>query len=109
MLFTNVPMQPVMPSTPRKLAAASGERSSQRPVATVEVLVDQARGVPAMDSNGFSDPYVIASLGGRQRRTAVCPKTLTPTWRETFRIEFSSAEILPHYLYARPLSGRRCG
>ena len=38
----------------------------------------------AKDDNGFSDPYVILKVGGKQHRTKVIPRTLFPEFNESF-------------------------
>jgi len=53
---------------------------------TVELLVTVvcAKNLIAKDDNGFSDPYVILKVGGKQYRTKVIPRTLFPEFHETF-------------------------
>lgn len=46
---------------------------------TVEVI--EGRELVAMDSTGTSDPYVIVSVGGKEKRTKVIRFTLNPKWR----------------------------
>ncbi|GAA0182912.1 hypothetical protein LIER_30450 [Lithospermum erythrorhizon] len=48
------------------------------------VRVIEARNIPAMDPNGFSDPYVKISLGKHKARTKVVKKCLNPSWCEEF-------------------------
>lgn len=51
-------------------------------ILTVTVL--GATDLPAMDSNGFSDPYCKFKLGSQKYKTKVQPKTLNPEWKEKF-------------------------
>ncbi|KAF3620442.1 C2 and GRAM domain-containing protein [Capsicum annuum] len=48
------------------------------------VRVIEARNIPAMDPNGFSDPYVKLSLGRQKFRSKVVKKCLNPSWCEEF-------------------------
>jgi hypothetical protein len=51
----------------------------------VKVTVIGARNLAAMDSNGFSDPYVLLELsGGQRKKTKIVLKNLSPTWNECF-------------------------
>lgn len=59
------------------------------------VKVIEARNLPAMDLNGFSDPYVKLQLGRNRFRTKVVKKCLNPSWNEefSFRVEDLSEEL----------------
>lgn len=48
------------------------------------VHVVEARGLPAMDLNGLSDPYVRVQLGKHRSKTKVMKKNLNPFWDEEF-------------------------
>lgn len=60
------------------------------------VGVIEARNMPPMDINGFSDPYVKLQLGKQRSRTKVVKKTLNPTWGEefSFKVEDLNEELL---------------
>ncbi|KAH9322295.1 hypothetical protein KI387_016934 [Taxus chinensis] len=60
------------------------------------VYVQEARGLPAKDLNGFSDPYVRLHLGKIKARTRVIRKTLDPSWNEefTFKVEDLSEQLV---------------
>ncbi|XP_022716280.1 C2 and GRAM domain-containing protein At1g03370 isoform X2 [Durio zibethinus] len=60
------------------------------------VGVIEARNIPAMDLNGFSDPYVRLQLGKHKYRTKVVKKTLNPSWGEefSFKVEDLNEELL---------------
>lgn len=45
------------------------------------VSVIEGRDLVAMDSTGTSDPYVIVTVGGKEKRTKVIRFTLNPKWR----------------------------
>ncbi|KAJ1268986.1 hypothetical protein BS78_07G175300 [Paspalum vaginatum] len=48
------------------------------------VRVIEARNLRAMDSNGFSDPYVKLQLGKQRFKTKVIKMNLNPTWDQEF-------------------------
>ncbi|CAI8590491.1 unnamed protein product [Vicia faba] len=48
------------------------------------VRVIEAKNLPPMDLNGFSDPYVRLQLGRQRFRTKVVKKSLNPKWDEEF-------------------------
>ncbi|CAL5013161.1 unnamed protein product [Urochloa decumbens] len=48
------------------------------------VRVIEARNLRAMDSNGFSDPYVKLQLGKQRFKTKVVKMNLNPTWDQEF-------------------------
>uniref|UniRef100_A0A5B7ALW6 C2 and GRAM domain-containing protein n=1 Tax=Davidia involucrata TaxID=16924 RepID=A0A5B7ALW6_DAVIN len=60
------------------------------------VRVIEARNIPAMDTNGFSDPYVRLQMGKQKFKTKVMKKCLNPTWYEefSFRVEDLKEELV---------------
>lgn len=48
------------------------------------VRVIEAKNIPALDPNGFSDPYVKLQLGRQRFRSKVVKKSLNPSWCEEF-------------------------
>lgn len=64
------------------------------------VRVIEARNIPAMDLNGFSDPYVKLQLGKQRFKTKVVKKCLNPSWCEefTFRVEDLKDELAIYVL-----------
>ena len=46
----------------------------------IVVTLEKARGLPAADSNGLSDPYAVLKLNGLKRRSRVLQGTLNPVW-----------------------------
>lgn len=57
----------------------------------LRVDVIEAAGLPAGDSNGYSDPYCKFILNGKEvYKTAVQAKTLAPVWKENFEIPIRS-------------------
>ncbi|KAK8962437.1 C2 and GRAM domain-containing protein [Platanthera guangdongensis] len=48
------------------------------------VQVIGARGLPSMDMNGLSDPYVRIQLGKQRAKTRIVKKSLNPLWDEEF-------------------------
>lgn len=61
-------------------------------VLTVRIL--EGRGLKAMDSNGFSDPYVIVRIGKSEFVTKIKFRTLDPVWNETFELELLSKDYV---------------
>jgi hypothetical protein len=61
-------------------------------VLTVRIL--EGRGLKAMDSNGFSDPYVIVRVGKNEFVTKIKFRTLDPVWNETFELELLSKDYV---------------
>lgn len=60
------------------------------------VRVIEARNIPAMDPNGFSDPYVKLQLGKQRFRSKVVKKSLNPSWCEefSFRVDDLKDELI---------------
>ncbi|CDP04547.1 unnamed protein product [Coffea canephora] len=60
------------------------------------VRVIEARDIPPMDPNGFSDPYVKLQLGKQRFKTKVVKKCLNPSWCEefAFRVDDLKEELL---------------
>ncbi|KAL1203788.1 C2 domain-containing protein [Cardamine amara subsp. amara] len=58
----------------------------KEPVAHVLVEVVEASDVKPSDLNGLADPYVKGKLGAYQFKTKIQRKTLSPIWREEFKI-----------------------
>ncbi|EYU27641.1 hypothetical protein ABFS82_13G138500 [Erythranthe guttata] len=48
------------------------------------VRVIEAKNIPALDPNGFSDPYVKLQLGKQRYKSKVVKKCLNPSWCEEF-------------------------
>lgn len=44
------------------------------------LAVHEAKNLPASDSNGLSDPFVILKYHGKKRTTSVIDKCLNPVW-----------------------------
>jgi len=60
---------------------------------TVRVKLLSAAGLKAADLNGKSDPYAVLSLGGKQHKSTVVSKTLSPRWDETFSFEGTLGDL----------------
>ena len=54
----------------------------------------EGRNLKAMDSNGMSDPYVIARVGTAEFVTKIKFRTLNPVWNETFQLELLAKEYV---------------
>eukprot|EP01043_Picozoa_sp_COSAG02_P039967 COSAG02_NODE_3196_length_7187_cov_19.099746_5_plen_611_part_00 len=79
------------PTRPRSMAAPR----ARRPPLTkpkeyeyeVRVHVHQARGLPVKDTDTHSsDPYLKATIAGKEARTATKPQNLNPQWYETLQL-----------------------
>ncbi|KAF3310907.1 hypothetical protein TWF173_009145 [Orbilia oligospora] len=67
------------------------ERESITNMGTLRVDVLDGSDLPAADSNGKSDPYVIFELNGdKVFKTEVQKKTLHPAWNEFFQVQIPS-------------------
>ena len=51
---------------------------------TIHIFLSHATDLKSMDSNGFSDPYVKLSLGGKTHKSKTIKKTVNPVWNESF-------------------------
>lgn len=60
------------------------------------VRLIEARNIPALDPNGFSDPYVKLQLGKQRFKSKVVKKCLNPSWCEefTFKVDDLKEELL---------------
>lgn len=60
------------------------------------VRVIEAKNIPALDPNGFSDPYVKLQLGRQRFKSKVVKKCLNPSWCEefTFKVDDLKEELL---------------
>ncbi|CAJ1365085.1 unnamed protein product [Effrenium voratum] len=58
------------------------------PIGVLRLQVQAARGLPAADFYGRSDPYIAVKLGNTAARTSVRPKTLDPDWTGEEAMEF---------------------
>ncbi|KAL6858880.1 hypothetical protein ACP4OV_017882 [Aristida adscensionis] len=64
------------------------------------VRVIEARNLRAMDSNGFSDPYVKLQLGKQRFKTKVVKMNLNPTWDQEFSFVVGDVrDVLKLYVY----------
>lgn len=65
---------------------------------TVSLTVGKGKNLLAMDSNGYSDPYVKIFLipdteKGSEQKSKTHKRTLNPTFNETFHVDISSADM----------------
>ena len=52
---------------------------------TCQVMIENARNLPRMDTFGLSDPFCAVTCGkGVRHKTKVIKNTLNPTWHEEF-------------------------
>lgn len=70
------------------------------------VRVIGARNLRAMDSNGFSDPYVKLQLGRQRFKTKVVKMNLNPTWDQEFTFLVGDVrDVLKFYVYDEDMLG----
>ena len=58
----------------------------------LQVKVKEAKGIPAADSNGKSDPYVVLTINAQKKKTKIIEKTLEPKWYEEFRFDIDDSK-----------------
>ncbi|CAK0869317.1 unnamed protein product [Prorocentrum cordatum] len=67
-------------------------------VARLRIHIHGAKGLPAADSNGLSDPFLTGELEGKPKtkfKTEIVPGTLNPTWDQDFVINgFERGDML---------------
>lgn len=62
---------------------------------TIQVVVEEARNLVAKDRSENSDPYILLQYGKTVRRTKTLPRSLNPSWNQTFEFaEISGGEYL---------------
>ena len=59
---------------------------------TLKVRLINAKTLIAADLDGNSDPYCILKLGSTSHKSRTEPKTLNPTWNQTFQFSVSNPE-----------------
>lgn len=69
------------------------------------VRVIEARNLPPMESNGFTNPYVKLQLGKQGVRSKAVKKCLNPSWSEEFIIK---VDDLKRKLVVSVLDEERC-
>lgn len=72
----------------------------------LDVRVIKARNLRAMDSNGFSDPYVKLQLGKQRFKTKVVKMNLNPAWDQEFSFVVGDGrDVLKFYVYDEDMLG----
>lgn len=56
------------------------------------VKVVKARGLAAKDKSGYSDPFLVLTLGDAKEATSVVSKSLNPEWNQTFEFPINSPD-----------------
>lgn len=90
--------QKVMSANASNLAKSKLKFLSATNFDSIQIKLVEAEGLAAKDSNGFSDPYVIVSIGpgpDQTYRSKTVKKSLSPKWNEEFvlRLSGDSKEI----------------
>lgn len=95
------------------LEVVSGHRLSDEPTsdlvngATMVVEVFQARGIPATDDYGFSNPYVALDLAMQSYRTRTIRFNLAPQWCECVEFWAGATDIEPSRAALQQFGGFR--
>jgi CRP-like cAMP-binding protein len=73
-------------------SALAKEEQKARPSERLRVTLHRAAALPAMDSDGFSDPYCVLKLksGGKSFESKCMRNTLDPVWEETFEFPLNA-------------------
>ena len=58
----------------------------------LRVQVLKARNLAAKDKSGFSDPFLVLTLGESKEATSVVSKSLNPEWNQTFEFVINSPD-----------------
>ncbi|KAH0611065.1 uncharacterized protein H6S33_011492 [Morchella sextelata] len=95
MVLLNLPF-PTRKKTTSKPTSPVPSRSGSPKLMNESSLVLKAtvlrgRDLAPKDKNGFSDPYLVVSLGEYRFQTEAIPKTLDPEWFDNFEIPLSGA------------------
>ncbi|KAH9173706.1 C2 domain-containing protein [Lactarius sanguifluus] len=75
--------------------------SGETPVVILRVQVLSCHDLKAKDSNGYSDPFVVVSILGKQSSTPVCKRSLNPVYEQkdaTFDFPIHISESLLNML-----------
>jgi hypothetical protein len=60
----------------------------------LKVKILRGFNLASKDSNGYSDPYVRVIFGGKELKTKVIHKTLTPMWEDELEFEYPEDDTL---------------
>ncbi|KJE89216.1 hypothetical protein CAOG_009335 [Capsaspora owczarzaki ATCC 30864] len=82
-----------------------GKKHHKVDSATITVRLIEGENLPAMDSTGLSDPYVVGRLGSKQLfQSRVIKTTLNPKWNDTFKAHVSDRYAHPLTLNVRDMN-----
>jgi hypothetical protein len=69
-------------------------KSHQNSLKKLKVKVLRGKDLAVKDHNGLSDPYVRVIVGGKEHKTKIAYKTLTPEWNEELEFEYDEDDEL---------------
>ncbi|KAL1508137.1 hypothetical protein AB1Y20_007724 [Prymnesium parvum] len=94
-----VPPLPVgAPAASGRHAQRGGDPARLRERGVLKVHLKRGTGLKSADLNGKSDPYVIVSCGGTEKKSRPVLKTLNPEFNEVLEFEGSLEELVAHRL-----------
>ncbi len=70
------------------------------------VHIYQGRNMPAVDSNGLCDPYVVVNLLGQVKKSSIKYKTLFPSYYETIIFDDVNISDSNNFMYASMINFR---
>ncbi|TGZ81622.1 hypothetical protein EX30DRAFT_348439 [Ascodesmis nigricans] len=82
------------PSSSRTVSRSGSPKAMNDSTLVLKTTVVQGRNLAAKDKNGFSDPYIVVAWCDYRFQTEAQPKTLDPTWNDTFDMPLSGARCL---------------
>jgi hypothetical protein len=91
---TKIEINPGLPPAKSVPSPASPVPKPVAKIGTLMLTIVEAVNLPAMDSNGFSDPYCKIKIGDkREYKTKIINKTLNPKWNEAIAWEYVNYHI----------------
>ena len=79
----------ILKNGPKEVMANKQLARPSRKQYQLRAHIYQARELPAVDSNGVCDPYVIISSGGKQAKTSIIRENSNPSWFTTLTFNVS--------------------
>ncbi|TKA65396.1 hypothetical protein B0A49_10156, partial [Cryomyces minteri] len=71
-----------------------GDNRNGNGTLVLEITVIRGRGLAAKDKSGYSDPYLVLTLGDAKEATPAISQTLNPEWNQTFELPVLGVQSL---------------